>query len=536
MTLPVRPHLEPGQALDCYLEHLAEANLLTTAELTNLLRRSGTTRHLTLMPSADTLTSLAEFTGLDSTALLGATLSSFDGGRPLDLSGFDPESQHSFRTVSARGWLMGSGSQLCPACYAETGYWQTSWRLFTTTCCTRHGNYLLTTCPNCNQPFRNHRTALRAVGTEPICGNPCDSPTNQCRQDLTILDAPAASAACLRRQERHDQAIVGQPVTLLGHQVSGAEYLSESRATATLLFHIASHSPKGQPIPWILPTPEEPRRGPRPRWGIRPPHSTHLRSIGLASADHILTATDRHTAAERFAPWAELIPRDQVGPISWATDRTTLTPHLTQALLSALAPSRRLSYLLTTTGPLTATTRHIPQLLPAHLYQDHLAADSNMRPNTARMFAALCLARTHPGISTWAAAAAALRLPPQIGIDLARTASGHLHVSPTTWLSHITKAATHLEPTDYRAREDQIATLPANPQALADFYASRPGTRTTSAAYALTWLWTTYANASIDTSPAAPGPVSRRWRAACIEFARTLTAEQQQRLLACLPQ
>lgn len=78
--------------------------------------------------------------------------------------------------------------------------------------------------------------------------------------------------------------------------------------------------------------------------------------------------------------------------------------------------------------------------------------------------------------------------------------------------------------------------IPADPRALADFYASRPGTRTTSAAYALTWLWTTYANASIDTSPAAPGPVSRRWRAACIEFARTLTAEQQQRLLACLPQ
>jgi hypothetical protein len=514
---------------------LAEANLLTTAEMTQLLRRSGATRHLALMPSPGVLERLVELTGSDTATLLGATLSGFDEGRPLNLSGFDPESQHSFRTVSARGWLMGSGSQLCPACYTETGYWQTAWRLFTTTCCTRHGTYLLTTCPSCHQPFRNHRTTLRTVGTQPICGNPSDSPTNQCRQDLTMLQAPTAPPACLDRQQRHDQAITGQPVTVLGDNVSGPDYLSESRATATLLFHIASHTPPGQSAPWILPPPHEPRRGPRPRWGIRPPHNTQLRSIGLASADHILTAPDRHTAAERFAPWAELIPRDQVGPISWATDRTTLTPHLTQVLLSSLAPSRRLSYLLTTTSPLTATTRHIPQLLPMPLYREHLAHDSNMRPTTARMFAALCLARTHPNISTWAAAATALRLPPQTGIDLARTASGHLQVAPTTWLSHLTQAATDLEPIDYRAREDQVAALPANPQALADFYASRPGTRASSAAYVLTWLWTTYAGASIDTSPAAPRPVTRRWRAACGEFAHTLSDEHQQRLLACLP-
>lgn len=40
MTLPARISPAAGQALDSYLEHVAEANDLTAADLTSLIRRS----------------------------------------------------------------------------------------------------------------------------------------------------------------------------------------------------------------------------------------------------------------------------------------------------------------------------------------------------------------------------------------------------------------------------------------------------------------------------------------------------------------
>jgi len=39
--LPVTLDLRPGQALDCYLEHLAEANGMSTAGLLTLVRGGG---------------------------------------------------------------------------------------------------------------------------------------------------------------------------------------------------------------------------------------------------------------------------------------------------------------------------------------------------------------------------------------------------------------------------------------------------------------------------------------------------------------
>ena len=59
--LPVRPRIQPGQALDSYLEHLADANHLPAAEITRRLRSAtDTTRYLMLAPTPATLTALAE--------------------------------------------------------------------------------------------------------------------------------------------------------------------------------------------------------------------------------------------------------------------------------------------------------------------------------------------------------------------------------------------------------------------------------------------------------------------------------------------
>jgi len=60
--LPVTLDLTPGQALDCYLEHLAEANGMSTAGLLTLVRGGGgasATRFLMLHPAGPTTRRLA---------------------------------------------------------------------------------------------------------------------------------------------------------------------------------------------------------------------------------------------------------------------------------------------------------------------------------------------------------------------------------------------------------------------------------------------------------------------------------------------
>ena len=52
-----------------------------------------------------------------------------------------------------RGWTPARGTQICPACLAETGAWQTVWRLLTVTACTRHETLLVAECPACRRPF-----------------------------------------------------------------------------------------------------------------------------------------------------------------------------------------------------------------------------------------------------------------------------------------------------------------------------------------------------------------------------------------------
>ena len=115
--LPTLVDLAPGEALDAYLERVADANYLTTARLIEMVRagRDTTTAYLMLAPTPVTLERIARLTGADPAALQNATLAAYDG-TSLDLHGLDPTRQASFRTISARGWTPGNGTQICPQC------------------------------------------------------------------------------------------------------------------------------------------------------------------------------------------------------------------------------------------------------------------------------------------------------------------------------------------------------------------------------------------------------------------------------------
>ena len=273
--LPALVDLAPGEALDAYLERVADANYLTTARLVEMVRagHDTTTAYLMLAPTPATLERIARLTGADTAALQNATLAAFDG-TSLDLRGLDPARQSSFRTISARGWIPGHGTQICPACLADDGVWRTTWRLPTTTVCRTHGTYLLATCPGCQRPFRDQRhSPLRVVGPQTVCGNPLgQGPHKQCRVDLTTLTAEPADDDCLQRQARQDAADAGGTVPTFAGQLDASEFTTTLRSLTALLLHLAAATRTPHELPsWTCGSPRIvegfpmrlPGRGPR---------------------------------------------------------------------------------------------------------------------------------------------------------------------------------------------------------------------------------------------------------------------------------
>jgi hypothetical protein len=459
--LPTLIALAPGEALDAYLERVADANYLSTARLIEMVRAGDdtTTAYLMLAPTPATLERIANLTGANTAALQNATLAAYDG-TSLDLSGLDPAHQSSFRTISARGWIPGHGTQICPACLGDDGIWKTTWRLPTTTVCLTHGTYLLATCPGCQRLFRDQRhSPLRVVGPQPLCGNPLgQGPRKQCRVDLATLTAEPADNDCLQRQARQDVADAGGTVATFAGPLDAPEFTTTLRSLTALLLHLsaATRTPNSLP-PWARDVAVAGTTAVR-RWSIRPPQDPVLRSRALTAADHILAAEDIDAAATRFGNWLQHIPEVPEGRLGWLADHTRMTPTLTRLVMAAHAPRRRLSHLLDQSPPLTASTRQIPQVLPARLVDEYLAGLFDARPATVGLFASLCLARTHPHIHSWADAARELGLQPELGERTARASSASLTGAPHDVVKALGAAARELG-VDFRDLEDRVRHL-----------------------------------------------------------------------------
>ncbi|GAA0344652.1 TniQ family protein [Micropruina glycogenica] len=537
MSLPARISPTAGQALDSYLEQVADANNLTSADLTAIIRRhSGhPVRYLTLSPDPATLRAITELTGTSTEQLVAMTLPGLPRHDDWDLDRFDPAQRNGFVQIGNRGWLRTRGSQLCPACLSATGSWHLTWRLHTATCCTQHGTYLATHCPTCRRPFRDHSSAvLRPAGTSLTCGNPTGSGrAARCRHDLTTIAVDAASAAELARQQHHDNAITGRTARIFGAETDGADYLTSSRNLAVLLLHLAhqaatDHHAGGLPD-WV----DRVSAMPRQVWGKRPPDDVQLRSLVLTEADQILTSPDRHRAAARFAPWLELVPRGREGAIAWCEDRARLTPSLRSLLNTAQNPRRRLSHRVDHEPPLIDQARHMPQQIPVALYRDHLGDILQLRSDTGRTFASLCLARSLPGITTWTSAAESLGLATALGDRIPALASAGLLTSVDELLTRLTTLAEQLERIDYRDREQQVRELATRTDWFDTWRRYRPGTRPESHRYAITWLWEQHTHGHPTTNPAPL--IDNRQRTTARSFADSLTGPQQDALRGALP-
>lgn len=514
--LPVTIAPVAGEALDGYLERLGAANALPRPALVQRLSQAGApTAFLTIAPAEPLIANLAALTSLDTVALWRCTLASMVG---IDTYGLDPANKNTWRRVAARGWPPAHGTALCPRCLDDDGIWQLSWRHPWVTTCTEHRLWLIDHCPTCGRRFRSHRTPLRAVDTSPDrCGNPGGARGRGCQQPLGELDTIAAPAAMVVAQRLVDSALQGRPVGVLGDLVDPGDYLRELKSLAVLLLHLAAQ-PGGEELASWAETARADRErsgGARAaRWGLVPPGSVQLRGQAIAAADEILRTASLNDAADELHPWTELTPATNDGQLGWLADHTTMTPLVTRLVMTATSSRRRLATLLDSSHsglPLTA----VPQVVPAGVYARHVSGMLDVTARTGRLFVSLCLARQHLGNLTWARAAAALRLPPELGAKTARACSANLLASGADFLAALAGVANGLDPAvDYRARENAVRRLARSrgwyrPWARIHL----PGSHTASQQYAVTWLWTEYARGHIDTSPGWQHPPKGHERA-----------------------
>lgn len=535
---PVRPAPAPGQALDSYLEHVADANYITSAALlTHLKHLGGNDTYLIHAPTPRTLAVIAALTGQDLENVIASTLRRYDG-LAYSLEGIDPEEETArraatYRKVAARGWLPARTSQICPSCLAEDSAWMLSWHLPGSTLCLRHSSYLQATCPGCQRPFRSNRAApLRAVGPSTVCGNPLgQGPREQCQVDLTRLPAVPAPQTELRRQERFEAALQEHTIQSFLGPLHPKQYLDLSRSMTVLLLHLAGQPGASTLHPWAEDVIREAasRNGQRgPRWGIAPPIDPVLRSQALTAAETIIDSPNLDTAIASFRSWYELTPPTADGPLGWLTDRTRMTPELTRLLRATHTPRQRLSARLDTSGaflPLFA----IPQAIPTDLYIEHVAHLMGCSEDTGRCFVSLALARGHGRIHTWEEAAAALGLPKALGPSVVRAVTQRLNGSTDDLHDAIRAVGQQLDPhTSWRLLEDKVF---ADAVRVADWLPSwaathRPGMKETSAPYAITWRWIHDAGGLLETSPAWESPPTRRQRAAYRQFAVAVDRRQ----------
>ena len=541
--LPVSVTPRPGESIESWLEHLADANGLTTAQLLTATGRGRAgNRYLTLAPSPETITRLAALARVDEQDVYAATLAAFNG-TALDLTGLDPADRHSYRQVAARGWAPAHGTQICPACLGANGAWQAAWRLLIVTTCTQHQSLLFARCPSCRRPFRDHRHShLRRAGAARVCGNPLGAgPTKQCQHNLTTIPITPAGEAVLAVQSRVDAALAGRQVTVLGQAATPAVYLTDLRHLTTLLLHLAGQPGATLLAPWVTDLAEEadPRSDERgPRWGLRPPERPALRAEALATADGILTAPDVDTAAARLTPWTELTPTTNDGPLGWLADRTVMTPTLTRLVMAARAPHRRLSHHLDNHpgGQMPINLILVPQVIPHAQYLEHLDGASSSGEDTVRLFASLSLARLHPDVTSWTAAAEALNMPGPMGVRCARACSATMLITADEWKSRIWRAGEETERRDYRATEAKIHHRLGMTRWFKEWARrNRPDARDGDHDLALTWQWVHVAHAHLDLSPVWRGKrPTVKDRARYRQFAHSLDDRQQSDLAYAL--
>lgn len=124
---------------------------------------------------------------------------------------------------------------------------------------------------------------------------------------------------------------------------------------------------------------------------------------------------------------------------------------------------------------------------------------------------------------SWADAAQLLGISARRGSRTARAVSTRSRIDPKR-LAAALEAITSDIVANYRARERTVRDLAVRRAWFEDWANEhRPGTRPTSRAYAVTWLWCHFASALPSTTPAYQGGMSRVAKSNYRQFTTSLT-------------
>lgn len=476
LLVPIRPARVAGEALDGYLERVADANYLTPSVVVRVLD--------TDVPSG---------------------------------------------VLADAGWALAGGSQACGACLRSDGIWRTAWRHPWVATCLIHSTWLTAACPTCGQSFRAYsHSRLRPIDATPgTCGNPRGARGRNCPQPLGELATEPAPDAVHQAQTRLQAALCEHP--------GAAADVADLTGLAVLLLHLAIQPGGHRLATWVRFARADSTRsaGDRgARWGLAPPADPRLRGLVLADADSILAAPDVD-AAEALSPWLELAPRTSDGQLGWLADHTAMTPTLTRLVMGATSTRRRISTCLARQEPVPI--ERVPQVLRAGLYHDHLAHLIDVTDPVGRLFASLCVARRgRPGLG-WADAAVLLGLPAELGIKTARACSAEIMCDCRTFIDATDQVAHRLAvDIDYRHRAAVVRHFARRTRWYRAWARQHhPGGHRTSRRYAVAWLWCEYAGGHLTTSPGWQGsPPDRRTRALYRRYAARLPAAANAALLA----
>lgn len=542
--LPARVTLSQGEAIDSYLERLLAANDVLPTEGLRLIRADDPDPQfafLMVSPIVRILQILSGFTGEPSSSLENATLRRFAGGLPLDFRGFDRRDIASFRAVSARGWFPLHGSQVCPSCIAESGQWNIHWRLPHVVACPKHEVYLVERCVRCQERFRARRNSVLRpdIGPDHLCGNP-NGVRNYCRHPVSEHKTVPASADDLAANAAILDTISGAPQYVCGRQAMASSYLTDVRALAVLLAHIATRSTPPRAEHWAHAIREEAARRTSehrgPRWGIRPPEDPQVRGAALAEAHALLSHGDLGTAAVALAEWIFHIPSTEAGPAGWIRNRmpkSSLVAELVdQALSTRQSTSRRLA---ATTGEVGLLDSAIPQVIPLEIYQHTLGTVIDAGPDVGRRFASLCLAKLNAPRRTWSRAAEVLGYPPETGNRTPRAVTHKMSATVPELNQLVTSIRDELiGGPDYRNLESTVRSLAADSDPWFPAWAQRqtpPRWRTT-LPYAIAWMWTKVAHGDLETSPGWTEPPTRQQKAGYRAFVGRLPVDALSQLKA----
>lgn len=144
----------------------------------------------------------------------------------------------------------------------------------------------------------------------------------------------------------------------------------------------------------------------------------------------------------------------------------------------------------------------IPQVIPHEQYSEYLTGVFASSEVTVRLFASLSLARLHPDVTSWAAAAEALAMPGPMGVRCARACSAAMLVAVDEWEVRIWRAIEETPRENYRALEARIRHRLGMSRWFDEWAGrNRPGTRPGANDLGLTWHWVHVAHAHLDLSP-----------------------------------